>query len=170
MTKKLLQKYIITTGPGFSLLAIILQKTNKLLYCIKSYFSFEIIFGPVSLGFPTPSKVLPSISSDTESMAVSPENFVEVPTVPKVQSARSAVTAAHQALCTPGTPDTIGTSGTLRKLHRLVRRRPVDRRHRHVLQPQVHAHLPAVMDDVVHHEAAHDHGLRHREHFLALRL
>ncbi len=41
-----------------------------------------MIFGPLSLGFPNPSNVRPSISSETDSIAVSPENFVEVPIVP----------------------------------------------------------------------------------------
>ncbi len=44
----------------------------------KSYFCFETIAGPLSRGFPKPSKVLPSISSDTDIVAVSPRNFVKV--------------------------------------------------------------------------------------------
>src|ERR1051325_1353311 len=44
-----------------------------------------------------------------------------------------------------------------------VSARPVHRRQRHVLLPQVHAQLAAMMDDVVHHERAPHRGLRHRE-------
>ena len=47
----------------------------------RSNFSFEIIFGPLSLGFPSPSKTLPSISSETANVAVSPRNVVDVPVV-----------------------------------------------------------------------------------------
>ena len=52
----------------------------------RSNFSFDTIFGPLSLGFPSPSNTHPSISSDTASVAVSPRKVVEVPEVliPKV--------------------------------------------------------------------------------------
>src|SRR5579875_485587 len=43
-----------------------------------STFFLEITLGPPSLGLPSPSKVLPSISSDTDTLAVSPRNFTEV--------------------------------------------------------------------------------------------
>ena len=48
----------------------------------KSNFCFDTIVGPYLVGFPNPSKVLPSISSDTDNVAVSPMNFVKVPVVP----------------------------------------------------------------------------------------
>ncbi len=43
--------------------------------------------GPLSRGLPRPSKVLPSISSETEIRAVSPRNRTEVPVVlsPRVE-------------------------------------------------------------------------------------
>ena len=52
----------------------------------RSYFYFDTIFGPLSFGFPSPSNTHPSISSDTDIVAVSPRNVVEVPVVlrPKV--------------------------------------------------------------------------------------
>jgi len=52
----------------------------------RSNFSFDTIFGPLSFGFPSQSHTLPSISSDTDNVAVSPRNVVVVPLVlrPKV--------------------------------------------------------------------------------------
>ena len=43
--------------------------------------------GPLSRGLPSPSKVLPSISSETEILAVSPRKRTEVPVVlsPRVE-------------------------------------------------------------------------------------
>ena len=52
----------------------------------RSNFSFDTNFGPLSFGFPSPSKTRQSISSETDNVAVSPRNVVEVPEVliPKV--------------------------------------------------------------------------------------
>jgi len=53
----------------------------------RSNFSFDTILGPLSFGFHSPSNTHPSISSDTDNVAVSPRNVVEVPVVlrPKVR-------------------------------------------------------------------------------------
>src|SRR6185312_14741849 len=44
-----------------------------------------------------------------------------------------------------------------------IRGGSVDRRKRHIIQPQVHAELAAMMDDVIHEERADDRGARQRE-------
>src|SRR5947209_7037157 len=51
-----------------------------------------------------------------------------------------------------------------------VRRRPVDRRHRNVVQSQIYAQLAAVMDDVVQNEIAEHGDARHREDLLTAAL
>jgi hypothetical protein len=52
---------------------------------------------------------------------------------------------------------------TVFRLVLLVGRRAVDRRHRNIVQPQVNAKLPAVMNDVIYDEAPKGGCARKRE-------
>jgi acyl-homoserine lactone acylase PvdQ len=45
-------------------------------------------------------------------------------------------------------------AGILGRRSAFVRRRTIDRRNRHVVEPEIHAQLAAMMDDVMQHEAA----------------
>ena len=57
-----------------------------------------------------------------------------------------------------------GPRATPLALHsRLIRRRPIQCRHRNVIQPHVHGELGAVVNEVIHHEVAQQRRARHRE-------
>src|SRR5690348_7986396 len=60
----------------------------------------------------------------------------------------------------------LAASSRPRRLHPhrvLVRRRPVNRRQRHIIQAQINSQLRSVMNQVVHHESAQHGDLRQRE-------
>ena len=57
-----------------------------------------------------------------------------------------------------------------RRRSAFVRRRTIDRRNRHVVEPEIHAQLTAVMDDVMQDEAAERRNARQRKHLLSAAL
>jgi len=71
----------------------------------RSTFCFDTIFGPLSLGFPSPSNTLPSISSDTANVAVEPVNLVVVPEVVSPSVGPKTCTIARPCLVSRPVPD-----------------------------------------------------------------
>ncbi len=74
---------------------------------------------------------------------------------------------SRNAVRDPTCPRAPARAATKCGVRTLVGRWAIDRRHRHVVQPQVDAQLSAMVDDVMQDEAAERGDARHREHLLA---
>src|SRR5208283_2054339 len=101
--------------------------------------------------------------------AISAIKVGQVPDLPRAARARLAPpTAAPRLRNAEKNLDAARKTACATRSHTwLVRRRPIHRRHRDVVEAQVNRKLAAVVHTVVEHEAAQYRHLRHgEEHFL----